>query len=108
MAQCATIILDMGVHIRHLIWGTVNIKHLAKHAVTPDEVEEVVHGNHFAQRERGKNRLGLIGPTLEGRFLKIILQPKKGRGVFFPVTAHNAADKEIALYKRKKGVNSNE
>ncbi len=35
--------------VRRLIWGPGNVAHIARHAVTPEEVEEVCHGAPVVQ-----------------------------------------------------------
>ena len=36
--------------IRRLIWDSWNITHIARHDVTPDEVEDVCHGDYMASQ----------------------------------------------------------
>ena len=35
------------IEVRELVWTAWNIGHIARHAVTPDEVEEVCHGEYM-------------------------------------------------------------
>jgi len=59
------------VYIRRLVWESGpdgNIEHIARHHVTPEEVEEICHGQ-FIVREAYGGRFLLIGPTLSGRML---------------------------------------
>ena len=51
--------------IRRLIWDSWNITHIARHDVTPDEVEDVCHGEYMASQ------------SYKGRMLAIILAPGK-------------------------------
>jgi hypothetical protein len=37
------------IHIRRLIWDDWNIAHIARHEVSPDEVEEVCDAEHVEQ-----------------------------------------------------------
>ena len=62
--------------IRGLIWDSWNVAHIARHEVTPDEVEEVCHGEYIV-RQTYDERLLLIGPALNGRMLVVILGPTK-------------------------------
>ena len=89
--------------IRRLICDSWNVDHIARHRVTPDEVEEVCHGTPLVQRSY-KGRIVLLGPTATGRLLAVILAPE-GRGVYYPVTARPASRKERALYQRHLGGN---
>ena len=89
--------------IRRLIWDSWNVAHIARHVVTPDEVEEVCHGEYIVRQTYDERLLLigplLIGPALNGRMLVVILGPTKKRGVFYPVTARSASKKERNLYK---------
>jgi hypothetical protein len=62
--------------IRKLIWDSWNIAHIARHDVTPDEVEDVCHGNYITSQTY-KGRIRVIGPTSTGRMLAIILAPRE-------------------------------
>jgi len=87
--------------IRRLIWDSWNIEHVARHQVTPDEVEEVCHGDPVVQ-EGKKGRSLVFGPTKAGRMLTVVLDPE-GRGLYYPVTARPASRKERAVYTSEKG-----
>lgn len=87
--------------VRRLIWDPWNVAHIARHAVAPEEVEEVCHGDPLVQRGY-QGRVALIGPTSSGRLLAVVLDPE-GRGVYYPVTARPASRKERALYRQEKG-----
>lgn len=87
--------------IRRLIWDPWNVGHIARHKVTPEEVEEACHGDPLVQQ--GKvGRTVLIGPTAAGRMIEVVLDPEGG-GVYYVVTAHPASRKDRALYRREKG-----
>jgi len=93
--------------IRRLIWNDWNIDHIARHKVTPDEVEEVCHGDTI-QWETYAGRLMIIGMTIADRCLAVVLAPR-GKGLYFPVTARPADHKEKRLYKeRQRKDNSND
>ncbi|MBI2049675.1 BrnT family toxin [Candidatus Roizmanbacteria bacterium] len=87
--------------VRKLIWDAWNISHIARHHVTPDEVETICHRDPLILRGQQKNRLVLIGSTEEERILAVILE-LKGRGTYYPITAYPADKKDIALYNRLK------
>ena len=87
--------------IRRLVWNSWNIAHIARHDVVPDEVEEVCHGNYMTS-ETYKGRIRVVGPTLAGRMLTVILAPK-GAGTYSTVTAHNASAGERKRYHELKG-----
>lgn len=87
--------------VRKLIWDAWNISHIARHHVTPDEVETICHENPLTLRGQQKNRLVLIGSTEKERILAVILEAK-GSGIYYPITAYPADKKDIALYNRLK------
>jgi len=90
------------VKIRRLLWDARNKTHIARHHVTPDEVEDVVFGNPLPDRGETHNRLVLIGETEGERVLEVILQ-NRGEGLWYPVTAYEATDEKIAVYTRERG-----
>jgi uncharacterized DUF497 family protein len=55
-----------------LDWDDWNREHIAKHAVTTDEVEEVVSGRAIF-RASYKNRIAVTGPTQFGRMLTVVI-----------------------------------
>lgn len=63
------------IFIRRLIWDNWNLGHIARHAVIPEEVEEVCHSNPLVL-ESYKERLLLIGSTLSGKMLAVVLDPE--------------------------------
>lgn len=85
------------ITVRHLHWDLWNIMHIARHAVSPDEVEAVCHGPCIMQ-QANQGRLMLIGPTEVERMLAVVLEPE-GAGVYYPITARPASRKERQLYQ---------
>ena len=86
--------------IRRLIWDDWNTAHIARHAVVPDEVEEVCRGD-FIMREGHSERIMLIGPTEAGRLLAVILSDE-GEDTYYPVTARPASRQERRLYRHER------
>jgi len=87
-------------YIRRLNWDDWNIAHIARHEVTPEEVEEVCYGD-YVKREGYKRRIMLIGPTRAGRMLAIVLEGE-GDDVYFVVTARSADRKERRVYREER------
>ncbi|MBW3633567.1 MAG: BrnT family toxin [Chloroflexi bacterium] len=86
-----------------LHWDDWNRDHIAKHAVLPEEVEEVIAGLPKVS-ETYKQRLQLIGPTLVGRMLSIVVGAVPGRpGIYYVFSARPASRKERGLYEQTKG-----
>jgi uncharacterized DUF497 family protein len=90
------------IAIRRMIWNTWNEKHIIRHGVIPDEVEEVTRHNPLVQRGKIRNRVVLIGETNEKRLLVVVLQ-NRGGGNYYPVTAYDASTEDTALYQRLRG-----
>jgi uncharacterized DUF497 family protein len=89
------------VTVNRLVWDSFNVPHVARHKVTPEEVEEVCQGDAVdLQSYRG--RIILIGPSRAGRMLAVVLDPR-GHGVYCPVTARPASRKERRYYHEQKG-----
>lgn len=86
--------------IAELIWDDWNIRHIARHNVIPEEVEEVCESNNINVSKSRKQTYRIIGKTLAGRYLFIILA-LKGRSSFYIVTARDATFSERKLFKRK-------
>jgi uncharacterized DUF497 family protein len=80
------------IYVQELLWNDWNIEHIARHNVSPHEVEEVCYFNPFVTRARNKT-LRSIGQTYSGRFLVIFLAPR-GKGSYFVVTAREATEAE--------------
>ena len=88
--------------VNKLIWVKSNVPHIARHAVTPDEVEQVCQREPIV-KEAKQGRIMAIGQTETGRILAIVLAPAKDEGVYFVVTARIADKKERQLFKQLKG-----
>lgn len=81
-------------------------KHIARHNVAPEEVEEICHGDPIVQTGK-KGRKLIIGPTKQKRIVLVVLD-HEGKGRYYPVTARDASRKERKLYKQEKEVQENE
>ncbi len=89
------------LNIRRLIWDPWNVAHIARHHVTPEEVEEVCQGDPVVQ-EGKKGRALVFGPTQAGRMLTVVLDAED-EGVYYPVTARPASRRERGIYAKEKG-----
>ena len=78
--------------VKGLIWDDWNKKHIAKHGISPEEIEEVCHGNYKAV-ESFRKRILVVGRTKKGRLLVLILSPEDknlrpySNGIYYPITA---------------------
>ncbi len=56
-------------------WDEDNVKHIARHGITPEEVEQVVRGNPLlveAQYRSGEQRTLCAGRTAEGKHVAVV------------------------------------
>ena len=91
------------VKIRRLIWDERNIRHIARHNVDKEEVEDAVFfGNPLPKHGQKGKTVVLIGKTGEGRLLEVPLH-NRGEGVYYPITAHDAGHEATVVYKRERG-----
>ena len=90
----------MVVIIKQLVWEAANIRHIARHSINRDEVEELIR-NHHLVKPAPQKRLVLLGETDTGRILELVLIPK-GRGRYYPLTCYDANVGMTALYKHIK------
>jgi uncharacterized DUF497 family protein len=89
--------------IDRLLWDEWNRDHIAKHAVLPEEAEEVIAGLPRVN-ETYKQWLQLVGPTLAGRMLSIVVGAVPDRpGVYYVFSARPASRKERGMYEQTKG-----
>jgi uncharacterized DUF497 family protein len=95
------------IQVKKLIWDSWNIKHIARHNVTTEEVEAVCHGLALILRGKQKGRLLLTGSTEEKRMVSVVLE-SQGNGSYYPITAYDADSRDITLYNRLKGGDKNE
>jgi len=84
---------------RHLAWNQQNIGHIARHHVTPDEVEQAVFSQSCLKRKgRGDGIYYILGKTDSGRYLFIVLRDW-GAGTALPITARDMSESEKKLCK---------
>ena len=83
-------------------WTEQNIEHLARHGITPAEVEEVFEGGLI--RRRGgtgrPDRIRILGRTAGGRYLALVVQEKE-ENVTRPFTGRGMRRHERQLYDRQ-------
>ena len=87
--------------IENITWDEDTANHIARYAVSPEEVEEVLFNDSDSPRVmRGKeNRYLAYGKTSAGRFLLVVLiiANRKTR----IITARDMTDREKKFYRRK-------
>lgn len=94
----------MGVRVTELLWDQYNEAHIARHAVTPTEVEDVVFApttRWEVQTSHSRARLVALGPTSEGRLLFVVCEMPASTGTSVCVTARPATDREQRFYQER-------
>lgn len=86
--------------IRDFEWDDDNEEHIARHGVTPAEVEEVFFFRFSVRRGR-QGRYLVLGRSAEGRHLSVVIE-KKGGGWVRVVTARDMSQVERRLYAKRK------
>jgi uncharacterized DUF497 family protein len=83
-------------------WDDDNVEHLARHGITPDEVEELFEGPIVRRRggTDAPDRFRALGRTVAGRYLAVVYQ-EKARGVTRPFTGWDLRPHERELYDRQ-------
>jgi uncharacterized DUF497 family protein len=95
------IIDDPG--IVDLDWDDWNLEHITKHAVSREEVQEVIALRPVFQQAY-KGRFLAIGPTQAGRMLAVVVGPVPDRfGSYYVFSARPASRKERRHYGATKG-----
>ena len=92
------------MEISEFEWDDNNIEHIARHQVSPDEVEEVSFDDEPWIRRGKKGTRYLLGFTIGGRYL-FVVYISKGKGVARVITAMDMDHKARKLYnkRRKRG-----
>jgi uncharacterized DUF497 family protein len=87
------------VRIVELEWDDVNIGHIARHNVTPKEIEDVCSGLNISEKQ-GNNRYILSGQSGEGRYLNVVVERIR-KGLFRPITAYQMNERQKARYRKR-------
>jgi uncharacterized DUF497 family protein len=80
-------------------WSDDSEAHIAKHGVTPEEVEQATERPFYTMPGRGSTTL-LLGQTHAGRHLLVVLAGS-GDGRWHVVTARTMTDSERRLFSKK-------
>ena len=83
-------------------WDDDNVDYLARHGISPDEVEEMLSGP-TVRRHGGTDapdRLLMLGRTAGGRYLAIVCQEKRAN-LIRPFTGWDMRRNEREVYDRQ-------
>ena len=87
-----------------IIWPEDRIEHIARHGVTPEEVEQVCFGKSLVRhaKSEGENPVYYVqGQTEAGRYLFcVVIRFSDGNG--YPVTAREMTEKEKRRFRKWK------
>jgi uncharacterized DUF497 family protein len=87
------------VQITGLTWDQANVAHIARHQVTPTEVEEVCFGSKKVVLRARRRRYAVLGQTAAGRYLKVIVTYST-RGRSRVITAREMSMAERRYYHK--------
>ena len=80
-------------------WTDDSEAHIARHRVTPAEVEQSTYQSFYTKPSRNGTTL-LLGQTDAGRYLLVVLAPS-GDGRWYVVTARAMTYSERLTFKKK-------
>jgi hypothetical protein len=90
------------MRIRQLIWSEDQVDHIARHNISPEDVEDVCFGLSFVQRAKsqGENPVYyVLGQTFAGLYIFcVIIEFPDGNG--YPVTARPMTKAERRRFLR--------
>jgi uncharacterized protein len=90
------------MRIDRFIWPQERIEHIARHGVTPPEVEEACFGDALTRRGKSEGEIPvyyILGQTQAGRYLFcVVIGFPDGNG--YPVTAREMTAKEKRRYRK--------
>lgn len=93
------------VEIDYLDWNDDNEDHIRRH-VDPHDVQELFESRNWILARNKRNqpgqRLRMIGQTIGGAYLTVIVSPTSDDRIWRPVTAYLSEWREIHLFERTK------
>ena len=93
---------QLDVVIEELLWDDWNTAHIARHNVTPYEVEQSLIDEDVVFLRANHGRIMVLGRAGK-RLISTILNEQEPTGVFYVITARDMAKKERALYRAQRG-----
>jgi uncharacterized DUF497 family protein len=94
---------SMQPSITSLAWDDENVEHIARHRVSPAEVEQLCFAaEKVVLRAERAGRYVILGRTEAGRYLTVVVTtPRQGR--VRVITARDMSDRERRRYAQLKG-----
>lgn len=91
--------------VRWILWDDHNITHIARHSVTPAEVEQVVYldgeAQAFTEDRHRAGRLLVLGKTAAGRHFLVALDAPTSHLDRYVVTARPMTAREQNQYEEQ-------
>lgn len=87
--------------VSRLDWDEGNEEHIARHAVSADEVEQVCFSSRPLIRKGRQGTRLVYGRTLAGRYLLVVLR-LRGEGIARCITARDMTTKEKRYLNRRR------
>lgn len=87
--------------VRYYVDPETDQPHIYRHAVTEEEVEEVLRRPMEDRPGRGGSRVA-VGPTQAGRYLRVIYVPDPVPDSVFVVTAYQLGPKALRALRRRR------
>ena len=88
------------MEIKEFEWNEQNIEHIARHGVSPDEVEDVAFDDAPWIKKGRKGTRYMLGYTVAGRYL-FVVYVLKSKGIAKVTTSMDMDDKTRKLYKKR-------
>jgi uncharacterized DUF497 family protein len=86
--------------VDHVLWNAANVAHVAKHGISPEEVEDVLFTPPLdARRGEQEDSYLVLGRTRAGRRLLVVIAPRP-RNNWYVVTARDVSRAERRRMKR--------
>lgn len=95
----------MARHVAALVLDEHNVAEMGAHAVSPEEIEQVISNRHVtvANPRGGPGGVLLIGRTDGGRVLTVPLAPTGDPGTWRPATAFDASRHQRTVFRQRTG-----
>lgn len=86
------------MEINEFFWDDININHIGRHQVIPEEIEEIAFDPYVKKHSKVRY---LYGQTVSGRYLFTVFI-MKGKGIAKAITSRDMDEKERKLYCKRK------
>ena len=90
------------MEITEFHWDEDNVAHIARHQVSPDEVEELAFDDDPWIRKGREGTRYMLGYTIGGRYLFIVYRLEE-KDIARVITAMDMDTKTKKLYNRRRG-----